>query len=89
MGQQLIEVVRANFTADGVEDIVPFKYCYATHKSLGFGGIRILTETSAGEKLKSVEPNDVQPFYNDLVFRHEWRLNFSFVDRFFAWVPDL
>ena len=81
--------MRANFTADGVKDIVPFQYCYATHESLGFGGIRILTETSAGEKLVSVEPNDEQPFYNDLIFRQEWGLNFTFVDQFFAWVHGL
>ncbi|APP78594.1 HNH endonuclease [Xanthomonas hortorum] len=58
MGQQLIEVIRADFTGDGVEDILLFEYCYATHGTLAFGGIRILTRTSAGGKLRSVVPND-------------------------------
>lgn len=43
MGQQLIEVARADFNSDGIEDILIFEYCYATHGTLGFGGIRILT----------------------------------------------
>ena len=43
MGQQLIEVARADFNNDGIEDILLFEYCYATHGTLGFGGIRILT----------------------------------------------
>jgi hypothetical protein len=47
MGQQLIEVARADFNRDGIEDILLFEYCYATHGTLGFGGIRILTRRSA------------------------------------------
>ncbi|MFM4822078.1 hypothetical protein ACEUDB_15665 [Aeromonas hydrophila] len=43
MGQQLIEVARADFNDDGIEDILLFEYCYATHGTLGFGGIKILT----------------------------------------------
>lgn len=43
MGQQLIEVARADFNGDGIEDILLFEYCYATHGTFGFGGIRILT----------------------------------------------
>lgn len=46
MGQQLIEVARADFNNDGIEDILLFEYCYATHGTLGFGGIRILTRKS-------------------------------------------
>ena len=47
MGQQLIEVARADFNSDGIEDILLFEYCYATHGTLGFGGIRILTRKTA------------------------------------------
>lgn len=43
MGQQLIEVVRADFNDDGAEDILLFEYCNATHGTLGYGGIRMLT----------------------------------------------
>ncbi|EGR3850427.1 hypothetical protein HPY09_20005 (plasmid) [Vibrio cholerae] len=42
MGQQLIEVARADFNGDGLEEILLFEYCYATHGTLGYGGIRIL-----------------------------------------------
>lgn len=58
MGQQLIEVARADFTGNGVEDILLFEYCYATHGTLGFGGIRVLTRTSATGKFESIAPND-------------------------------
>jgi hypothetical protein len=47
MGQQLIEVARADFNSDGIEDILLFEYCYATHGTLGLGGIRILTRKTA------------------------------------------
>ncbi|MBL0668845.1 hypothetical protein JD488_19445 [Aeromonas jandaei] len=47
MGQQLIEVARADFNNDGIEDILIFEYCYATHGTLGFGGIKILTRKSS------------------------------------------
>lgn len=47
MGQLLIEVVRADFDGDGVEDILLYEYCYATHGTLGFGGIRVLTRKCA------------------------------------------
>lgn len=47
MGQVLIEVTRADFNGDGIEDILLFEYCYATHGTLGFGGIRIITRLAA------------------------------------------
>ncbi|HEH9398774.1 TPA: hypothetical protein SIA35_000735 [Aeromonas sobria] len=47
MGQQLIEVARADFNNDGIEDILLFEYCYATHGTLGFGGIKILTRKNS------------------------------------------
>lgn len=43
MGQHLVEVVRADFDADGLEDMLVFEYCYATHGTLGFGGIKLLS----------------------------------------------
>jgi hypothetical protein len=43
MVQQLIEVARADFNSDGIEDILLLEYCYATHGTLSFGGVRILT----------------------------------------------
>ena len=54
MGQQLVEVVRADFNGDGIEDILLFEYCYATHGTLGFGGIRILTRKSQNGKFEKV-----------------------------------
>lgn len=47
MGQQLIEVARADFNGDGVEDILLFEYCYATHGTLGYGGIRVITRLAS------------------------------------------
>ena len=47
MGQQLVEVARADFNGDGLEDILVFEYCYATHGTLGFGGIQVLTRRTA------------------------------------------
>lgn len=54
MGQQLIEVARADFNGDGIEDILLFEYCYATHGTMGFGGIRIVTRTSNESKFSMV-----------------------------------
>jgi hypothetical protein len=56
MGHQLIEVTRADFNGDGIEDILLFEYCYATHGTLGFGGIRILTRKTAGGLFEVVLP---------------------------------
>lgn len=47
MGHQLMEVARADFNGDGNEDILLFEYCWATHGTLGFGGVSILTRKSA------------------------------------------
>jgi hypothetical protein len=54
MGQQLIEVARADFTGNGVEDILLFEYCYATHGTLGYGRIRILTRKNATDLFEIV-----------------------------------
>jgi hypothetical protein len=50
MGQQLIEVARADFNGDGLEDILLFEYCYATHGTLGYGGIRVITRLTGDGK---------------------------------------
>ena len=55
MGQRLIEVVRADFNGDGIEDILLFEYCYATGGTLGYGGNRILTRKSSESKFEIVE----------------------------------
>ena len=54
MGQSLVEAVRADFNGDGIEDILLFEYCYATHGTLGYGGIRILTRKSIDGKFETV-----------------------------------
>lgn len=54
MGQQLIEVTRADFNGDGIEDILLFEYCYATHGTLGFGGIRILTRNTTNSLFEAI-----------------------------------
>lgn len=59
MGQQLIEVARADFNGDGIEDILLFEYCYATHGTLGFGGIRTITRKSNDGMFESSPPRDV------------------------------
>jgi hypothetical protein len=56
MGQQLIEVARADFNGDGVEEILLFEYCHATHGTLGYGGIAILTRTGPESLFKRVVP---------------------------------
>ncbi|MGQ0733106.1 MAG: hypothetical protein ACT4QD_05545, partial [Acidobacteriota bacterium] len=47
MGQHLVEVVRADFDGDGLEEILVFEYCYATHGTLGYGGVRLLSRKTA------------------------------------------
>ena len=58
MGQELVEVVRADFNGDGIEDILLFKWNYATHGTLGYGGICILTRKSMEGKFEIVQPHD-------------------------------
>jgi hypothetical protein len=58
MGQQLVEVARADFNGDDIEDILLFEYCYATHGTLGYGGIRIITRTSPAGKFQAVRSSD-------------------------------
>ena len=55
MGQSLVEVVKSDFNGDGIEDILLFEYCYATHGTLGYGGVRILSRKSADGKFEIVE----------------------------------
>ena len=55
MGQQLIEVVRADFNGDGIEDILVFEYCFATEGTLGFGATRILTRKSIDGRFEVIQ----------------------------------
>lgn len=57
MGQRIIEVARADFNGDGLEDILLFEYAWATGGTLGFGGIRILTRKSAGGVFEEICAN--------------------------------
>lgn len=54
MGQQLIEVTRADFNSDGIEDILLFEYCYATEGTLGFGGVKMITRFSSTEMFELI-----------------------------------
>ena len=58
MGQQLIEVARADFSGDGIEDILLFNFCYATHGTMGFGSIRILTRKSDNSLFEDICLNE-------------------------------
>ena len=58
MGQQLVEVARSDFNGDGIEDVLLFEYCYATHGTMGFGGIRILTRLSPNGKFEVAVNSD-------------------------------
>lgn len=60
MGQQLIEVARADFNGDGIEDILLFEYCYATHGTFGFGGITIIISRRADGLFEPIVP--CQPY---------------------------
>ena len=54
MGQSLVEVVRSDFNNDGIEDILLFEYCYATHGTLGYSQVPILTRKSADSKFEII-----------------------------------
>jgi hypothetical protein len=54
MGQQLIEVARADFNGDGIEEILVFEYCWATHGTLGYGDVKILTRKSTNSPFELV-----------------------------------
>jgi GNAT superfamily N-acetyltransferase len=56
MGQQLVEVARADFDGDGIEEILLFEYCYATHGTLGFGGVTILRRRGPDALFERVIP---------------------------------
>lgn len=57
MGQQLIEVIRADLNGDGIEDILLFEYCYATKGTLGFGGVKMITRLSQTGMFELVFPS--------------------------------
>ena len=55
MGQWLVEITRADFNGDSIEDLLLFEYCFATPGTLGYGGVRILTRKSVDGKFEIVE----------------------------------
>ncbi|MFM0011660.1 hypothetical protein [Paraburkholderia sediminicola] len=55
MGQHLIEVARADFNGDGIEEILVFEYTWATHGTFGAGRTRILTRTNADALFEEVQ----------------------------------
>ncbi len=57
MGQQLIEVIRADLNNDGIEDMLLFEYCYATKGTLGFGGVKMITRLSSTGMFELVFPS--------------------------------
>lgn len=57
MGQQLIEVARADLNGDGIEDILLFEYCYATEGTLGFGGTRMITRLTPTGMFELIPPS--------------------------------
>lgn len=59
IGHQLIEVARADFNGDGFEDILLFEYCWATHGTFGFGGVRVLTRKSVDGLFESMATDDL------------------------------
>ena len=54
MGQQLIEVVRADFDGDGLEEMLVHEYCWATHGTLGYGGAFLLARRTPDGALELV-----------------------------------
>ncbi|HEX7903431.1 MAG TPA: hypothetical protein VF487_06105 [Chitinophagaceae bacterium] len=57
MGQQLIEVARADFNGDGIEDILLFEYSYAVSGTYGSGNIILLTRKGKECRFESI-PQD-------------------------------
>jgi hypothetical protein len=37
------------------EEILVFEYCYATHGTLGYGGVRVLTRVSSNGNLEEMK----------------------------------
>jgi len=55
MGQFLVEVVRADFNNDGMEEILLYECCYATHGALIYGGIRVITRRNGDSLFEVVQ----------------------------------
>ena len=56
-GQQLIEVARADFNNDGIEDILLFEYCYAVGGTFGAGGIKVISRTTPNGLFEEIDMN--------------------------------
>jgi cation transport regulator ChaC len=65
MGQHLIEVARADFNGDGVEEILVYEYCYAIGGTLRWASMRLLSRHSHNDPFEIVqEPENLA--------RHMW-----------------
>jgi len=55
MGQIIWELMRSDFTGDGVEDILTYSYSYAIGGSFGYGDIMTLTRLGPDENLSIIK----------------------------------
>lgn len=57
MGQSLVEAARADFTGNGIEDILVFEYYYSVQGTMGAGGVLLFTRNAQDQKfeVKDVE----------------------------------
>lgn len=58
MSQMLLEITRADFNGDGLEDILLFEYCRATEGTYRYGGVKYVTRTSADALFSDLTPSE-------------------------------
>lgn len=58
MGQNIVELARADFSGDGLEEVLVFDSFYATHGSMRGGAVRILSRHSATSLFGDRTPAD-------------------------------
>lgn len=56
MSQMLLEVTRADFNGDGLEDILLFEYCHATEGTYRYGSVKYVTRTSPDAMFSYLAP---------------------------------
>ncbi len=56
MSQMLLEVTRADFNGDGLEDILLFEYCRATEGTYRYGSVKYVTRTSPDAMFSDLAP---------------------------------
>lgn len=54
MGQYLVEVARADFNGDGLEDLLVFEHVYAVGGTFGYGGVLVLRRDGPDVPLRRV-----------------------------------